>query len=147
MTDPTDPTQPTVRLATPADLPLLLAADDLFDDLPDPAGLQTFFDSPDHLLILAFIGPDLAAFATLHLLPRPHSPRREAFLYEIGTRDQFLRQGAARAILQFTENLCKTQNHDGPWVITNKSNHPATQLYQSVNWISKTQDDIVYERS
>lgn len=135
----------TCRLATEADIDTLLTTVELFDEAPTPIGLAAFTDSKWDWLILGFVDDEVAGFCTVHALPRPDQESRHGFLYEIGTAERFQRRGVARAMIAFARQECERRGVEGLWVITNRSNRPACQLYEACQGYHTADDDVVYE--
>jgi GNAT superfamily N-acetyltransferase len=117
-----------VRLLDPADLPLLLAADAVFDDPVRPDMAARFLAHPDHHLFGAISDARLIGFVSAVTYLHPDKPV-ECWINEVGVHEDFHRQGIGRQLLLATLDHARALGCAGAWVLTNSGNRAARGLY------------------
>lgn len=117
-----------VRRMQPADLPLVLAAGDLFDDAPRPDMAARFLAHPDHHLFAAIVDGQLIGFVSAVAYLHPDKPV-ELWINEVGVRDDFQRRGIGRRLLQAMLAHGRVLGCGSAWVLTNSGNRAAHRLY------------------
>lgn len=118
----------TIRRLDPADLPLLLAADALFDDKVRPDMAARFLAHPDHHLFGAIIEHRLIGFVSAVTYLHPDKPV-ECWINEVGVHEAFHRRGIGRQLMLATLAHARALGCAGAWVLTNSSNRAARGLY------------------
>lgn len=123
-----DRTGVTVRRLGPGDLPLLLAADGVFDDAVRPAMAQRFLAHPDHHLFAALADGAVVGFVSAVTYLHPDKPL-ECWVNEVGVADAFQRRGVGRQLMLATLAHAWGLGCESAWVLTNSGNRAARGLY------------------
>jgi GNAT superfamily N-acetyltransferase len=123
-----DGTGLTVRRLRPGDLPMLLAATDLFDDPPRPDMAQRFLAHPDHHLLAGIADGAMIGFASAVTYLHPDKPL-ECWINEVGVSDVWQRRGVGRQLINATLAHAWQLGCEAAWVLTNSSNRAARGLY------------------
>jgi ribosomal protein S18 acetylase RimI-like enzyme len=119
-----------IRRLGPGDLPLLLAADGVFDDAVRPDMAQRFLAHPDHHLFAAIIARAMAGFVSAVTYLHPDKPM-ECWINEVGVAEAFQRQGIGRRLVQATLAHAWSSGCESAWVLTNSRNGAARGLYRA----------------
>lgn len=117
-----------VRRMQPADLPLVLAAGDLFDDPPRPDMAARFLAHPDHHLFGAVADGRLVGFVSAVAYLHPDKPV-ELWINEVGVHADCHRRGIGRQLLLATLAHGRVLGCGSAWVLTNSGNRAARGLY------------------
>lgn len=117
-----------VRRLGAGDLPLLLAAADLFDDPLRPAMAQRFLAHPDHHLIAAIADGAMIGFVSAVTYLHPDKPV-ECWINEAGVGETWQRRGVGRKLLMATLAHAWSCDCESAWVLTHSSNRAARGLY------------------
>jgi aminoglycoside 6'-N-acetyltransferase I len=120
---------------------LAKVAPGVFDHAIDPKRLEAYLSAPLNWMCIALSG-DLVVgmcMAVIHL--HPDKPN-ELFLDEIGTGDDWLRQGIARSLMQMVFDRADAEGIDEIWLGTEPDNVPARGLYESTG--AKGEEAIIY---
>lgn len=133
-----------IRRMQPGDEAEVMAADQLFDD---PSSLEAvtalLAEERDYLLLAYFDGQPAGMARAVELL-RPDTLRRQMFLYEIGTDEQFQRRGVARALIDELLSLSRQRDCLEMFVLTGEGNEPAMRLYQTTGGLRENMDDVMF---
>ena len=121
-----------------------MAAPEMFDDPPDPDAIAALLAAErDHLLFAYLEGKPVGMARAVELL-RPDTLRRQMFLYEIGTEEQFQRRGVARALIDELLSLSRKRDCLEMFVLTGEGNEPAMRLYQATGGVRENMDDVMF---
>jgi aminoglycoside 6'-N-acetyltransferase I len=120
----------TVRRLVPADLPLLLAAGDLFDDPLRPQMAERFLCHPDHHLFAAIAADAMIGFVSAVTYLHPDKPL-EYWLNEVGVIDRWQRRGVGRQLMLAALAHGWALECESAWVLTHSGNHAARGLYSA----------------
>jgi ribosomal protein S18 acetylase RimI-like enzyme len=121
-----------VRILKPGDERVLeTVASDVFDDAIDAAAAREFVGDPRHRLAVAIDGGVVVGFVSAVLYVHPDKPGPELWINEVGVAPSHQRQGIARRLLQCTLDEARTTGCREAWVLTDRSNHAAMQLYEN----------------
>ncbi len=117
-----------VRRLAPADLPLVLAADGVFDDpvRPDMAG--RVLAHPDHHLFGAILDGRLIGFLSAVAYLHPDKPV-ELWINEVGVHEDVHRRGLGRQLVLAALDHGRALGCGSAWVLTNSGNRAARGLY------------------
>jgi aminoglycoside 6'-N-acetyltransferase I len=118
----------TVRRLAPADLPLLLAAQDLFDHPIRAEMAERFLARPDHHLFAAIGTGALIGFVSAVTYLHPDKPV-ECWINEVGVAEAVQRRGVGRRLMLATLAHAWSQGCESAWVLTNSGNRAARGLY------------------
>ena len=116
-------------------------ADGVFDHAIGSEKLKAYLANPLNWMCLALheglvVG---MCMSVVHL--HPDKPT-ELFLDEIGTGDDWRRQGIARRLVQMVFDRCDTEGIDEIWLGTEPDNLPARGLYEGFK--HEREDAVIY---
>lgn len=118
------------RFLTSADAALLeTQPEGLFDCPVDPEQTRAFLESALHLMAVAQDGDLILSFASATILLHPDK-LPTMFINEVGTRDEYRRQGHARRVTQMLIDHADEADFDGVWLGTEPDNTAALGLYR-----------------
>ena len=133
-----------IRRMTAGDEAKVLAAADLFDGPPNPAGLRDFLSDPRCYLLLACLGETPVGFLRAYELPQVRRAGRIMFLYEIGVASAHRRSGVAAAMIRVLLGACRSRRMTKMFVVTEESNAAGMALYRSTGGRRPARDDVVF---
>ena len=107
----------------------VLAAGDLFDDVPTSEGAGLFLNSPGHHLLVADVDNRPAGFVTGIEMRHPDKGL-EVFVYELGVDDSFLQRGVASRLLNALSELAEGLGAGTCWTATEPDNVAAHATYR-----------------
>jgi GNAT superfamily N-acetyltransferase len=102
----------------------------VFDHDVDPALGAEFLNDPRHHIAVALDAGLVVGFASAVDYVHPDKPR-ELWINEVGVAPSHQRQGIARRLLQCTLAEARATGCREAWVLTDRSNHAAMQLYEN----------------
>lgn len=117
-----------IRRLQPGDLPLLLAPQEVFDEVVQPDWAQRFLAHPDHHLVAAIANGGLVGFVSAVTYLHPDKPV-ECWINEVGVAEAFQRRGIGRQLIAATLAHAWSLGCEGAWVLTNSGNRAARGLY------------------
>ena len=117
-----------------------------FDDSDwHEARIGEFLSDQNNILIAAKASGRIVGVLIAHRLARMDSLCAHVLLYEIDVLPDFQRRGVASAMIHELKELARRAGAFEIWVVTNKSNQAAMQLYRSTGGTAKQDDDVVFE--
>lgn len=121
-----------ILLLGPADLARLCAVSaGLFDEDIRPDQAAAFLADPMNLCILAYDADEAVGMVTGTILRHPDkSPA--LFVNELGTREGWMRQGIATALMERIRAEARARGCDGVWLGTELDNEVAQSFYRSL---------------
>jgi GNAT superfamily N-acetyltransferase len=133
-----------VRLLTPGDEAVLIAAAREFNDLElshtraaeilcDPTFMMVVAETEEGELMARVYGYELRRL-----------DQTDLFLYEVDTAERHQRKGAGRGILDFISALCKARGYGEWFVLTECSNAAGNALYRSAGGVVEGSPANVY---
>lgn len=114
---------------TSADLPLLVAASDLFDLPVDPEHAKRLLHATDHIVFLAMAGDEAVGFVTGVEIQHPDKGT-EMFLNELAVDESHRRQGIGTALVVALRDLARERGCSAMWVLTDDDNAAARGTYE-----------------
>jgi len=121
-----------IRRLGPADAALILGQPEgLFDYAADPEQTRAFLSSALCEIFAALKGDLIVSFASGSILLHPDK-QPSMFINEVGTRDDWLRQGLASRVTQALVDHARATGCDGIWLGTEPENAPALGLYRKL---------------
>jgi ribosomal protein S18 acetylase RimI-like enzyme len=106
-------------------------APDVFDNPIDARAAGEFLRDPRHRLAVAIDGEAVVGFVSAVLYVHPDKPAPELWINEVGVASSHQRRGIARRLLDLTLEDARASGCREAWVLTDRSNQAATQLYES----------------
>jgi aminoglycoside 6'-N-acetyltransferase I len=124
-----------IRRLTPDDLPLLLGAQDVFDDTIRIDSAERFLSHPDHHLFAAIIKKHIIGFVSALTYLHPDKPL-ECWINEVGVIEAFQRRGIGRRLVGATLAHAWSMGCKSAWVLTNSGNQAARRLYAACGGVA-----------
>ncbi|QUL38522.1 N-acetyltransferase [Erythrobacter sp. JK5] len=112
-----------------------------FDHAIDPVQLDTYLASPGNWLGVALHGDLVVGMVMCVVHHHPDKPT-ELFLDEIGTGDDWRRQGIARSLVQFVFDRADAEGIEEIWLGTEPDNLAARGLYEGFR--HEREDAVIY---
>jgi len=132
----------TIRVLGPGDAAVLdRIANDVFDDEIRPESLQEFLADPRHHLAVAVEKGRVIGFASAVDYVHPDKPR-ELWINEVGVAPSYRRRGLAARLLQALFQIARERGCGEAWVLTERGNRAATQLYRHLAGERMAEDTI-----
>ncbi len=116
-------------------------ADGVFDHAIDPRNLKAYLAVPQNWMCLALNEGLVVGMVMCVVHLHPDKPT-ELYLDEIGTGDDWRRQGIARQLMQMVFDRADAEGFDEIWLGTEPDNLPARGLYESTG--AKGEAALIY---
>ncbi|MEM8724965.1 MAG: GNAT family N-acetyltransferase [Pseudomonadota bacterium] len=113
----------------------------VFDHAIDPKRLARYLAVPQNWMCLALHDGLVVGMCMSVIHLHPDKPT-ELFLDEIGTGDDWRRQGVARQLMQLVFDRCDAEGIDEIWLGTELDNVPARRLYEGFK--HEREDAVIY---
>ena len=113
----------------------------VFDHAIDPDRLARYLSSPGNWMCLALKDGLVVGMCMSVVHDHPDKPT-ELFLDEIGTGDDWRRQGIARMLMQMVFDRADEEEIEEIWLGTEPDNVPARGLYESTG--AKPEEAVIY---
>lgn len=121
-----------IVLLVPADLARLCAVrPGLFDEDIREGEAAAFLADPMNICVLAYDGTEAVGMVTGTILRHPDKAP-SLFVNELGTRDEWVRQGIATALMDRIRAEARARGCDGAWLGTELDNEVAQSFYRSL---------------
>src|ERR1700682_3158865 len=134
-----------VRILEARDAALIIAAGaELFDLKPQPGLTEEFLSDPRHHGAGAIDGTRLVGFATAVHYVHPDKAA-ELWINEVGVVATHQRQGIARRLLEAMLELGRELGCKQAWVLTERANVAAVQLYAAAGGVEADRPAILFE--
>ncbi|MEL6529519.1 MAG: GNAT family N-acetyltransferase [Pseudomonadota bacterium] len=116
-------------------------AEGVFDHAIDPDRLKAYLTNSLNWMCVALHDDVVVGMCMSVIHLHPDKPT-ELFLDEIGTGDDWRRQGIARRLMQMVFDRCDAEEIDEIWLGTEPDNLPARGLYESTG--AKGEAALIY---
>jgi ribosomal protein S18 acetylase RimI-like enzyme len=103
-----------------------------------------FFNDPGNILLAAYTGGIPSGFLYAYVLTGLKTPYPKILLYSIDVFKEYQRRGVGRQLITELKKLALAKRCSEIFVITNKSNEAAMQLYARTGGIMESGDDVVF---
>lgn len=113
----------------------------VFDHEIQPALLKAYLANPLNWMCVALHEGEVVGMCMAVIHRHPDKPT-ELFLDEIGTGDDWRRQGIARQLMQMVFDRCDAEGIDEIWLGTETDNLPARRLYEGFK--HQREDAVIY---
>jgi ribosomal protein S18 acetylase RimI-like enzyme len=112
----------------------------------DPA--SGFFNDSNNILLVAYTNGIPSGFLYAYILSSLKTPYPKMFLYSIDVFENYRRKGIASNLVTELKKLANLNHCSEIFVLTNKSNEPAMNLYTKTGASVENNDDVlfVYDR-
>ncbi len=104
---------------------------------------KSFLNTPNTIFLLGYVNNEVAGMISAYVLPRMDSKKSELFFYEIGVNKNYRGKGVARALIEKLKEIAKEEGIKEMFVLTNRSNTPAMNLYKSTGGVEEESKDEV----
>lgn len=91
---------------------------------------KVFLRDSNNCFLLASWNGRPCGFVTAYRLQRFDRRRAEVLLYEIGVHEDYRKRGIGSALIEETRRWAAEVGAEEVWVLTNRSNLPATAMYR-----------------
>ncbi|MCA9740572.1 MAG: GNAT family N-acetyltransferase [Deferribacteres bacterium] len=133
------------RLAAPDHNLAAELVDDFSSAAQPPDHMQRFLQNPDNYLLTATINGATAGFLLAHALDRLKEDAQKMFIYEIEVAKQYRRKGIGRALIRHIVALARQRKMLSAFVLTNRANNAAVELYRATGATVPNDDDVLFE--
>lgn len=114
-----------------------------WDTAPTQETIVKFLSNSQNILLSAELDDFLVGQLIGYILDRWDKNEPMLFLYSIDVLETYQRRGIGTALIEAFRKLGRTQGCSEAFVLTNKSNVAAMQLYQSTGGKRSNPDDVV----
>ena len=104
-----------------------------------------FVSDANNFLVIARMEGRAVGALMAHSLARLDAPRPHVLLYEIDVHPAVQKRGVGTAMIENLKKLARHVSASEIWVVTNKSNRAAMQLYRAAGGEAKQDDDVVFD--
>lgn len=109
----------------------------------DLSSIKNFVNNPNNVLLIGDIDSEVVAYLYGYILEKPEKVKH-FLIYELSTNPKYQQRGIMRKLIENLLELLKQQGLAEAWVLTNKSNIPATSLYKNTGANPENIDDELY---
>jgi len=122
-----------IKILRPGDEHVLAnVAADVFDDPVDRYATTEFLRNSRHHLVVALENDLVVGFASAVRYVHPDEPRPELWINEVGVAPTHRGRGIGKALLRALLDVARQLGCLEAWVLTDRQNVAAMQLYTSV---------------
>ena len=119
-------------------------APDVFDDPIVPAIEQEFLADPRHHIAVAIEKNSVIGFASgVHYI-HPDKPQPEFWINEVGVSPAYRQRGVGKALMRALLEVARHLGCREAWVLTERDNQPAMQLYTSVGGEEGSEQTVMF---
>ncbi len=105
--------------------------------------LKDFLKNDRHYLLAALDGNTPVGFILAYRLQRIDREQDMMFFYEINVAEEYRKMGVGSALINKLKEICKHENILKMFVLTNRSNTAACNLYKNTGGIPEINNDEV----
>ena len=106
---------------------------------------RVFLSVETNVQLAAFDGRKPVGQLLAYELIRRHGDGRMMFIYEIGVREDYRREGVGRSLFEALQAICRERGIMRSFVITNERNRTAMAFYSAVGATRNATDDVVLD--
>lgn len=133
-----------VKVLTETDLSLFEDLLAIFQDVfelpkekaPDRNHLQTILADKDCIVIVATVNGQTVGGLTAYILPNYFSAKPMAYIYDVGVRTDYQRQGIGKKVMAFFLNHCSTSGIAEAFVQADVEDDDAITFYRQLTAIN-----------
>jgi ribosomal protein S18 acetylase RimI-like enzyme len=134
-----------IRLLGPGDDDVLSrVAPDVFDHAVQPGLAGEFLRDPRHHIVVALDEGYVVGFASAVHYVHPDKPA-ELWINEVGVAGAHQRQGIGKQLLRVLLEAGRASGCRLAWVLTDRTNDPAVQLYRAVGGVEAPGQTVMIE--
>lgn len=103
-----------------------------------------FFADDKNLLLVAYAGSHPCGFLYGYLLTGLRVRVPKLFLYSIDVAARYQRQGVGTLLIEELKSIARSESCSEIFVLSNKSNNAAVQLYERTGGTPENPDDVMF---
>lgn len=107
--------------------------------IPSQKHLQSVLGNKDFFAIVAIKDNKVVGGLTVYTLQQYYSEKPLAYIYDLAVSVQFQRQGIGKRLIDFTNDMCRTNGYEEVFVQADKVDEYALDFYRSTN---ATEEDV-----
>ncbi len=120
-------------------------APDVFDDPIDLPKFAEFLADPRHHLAVAIEDNLIIGFVSAVHYVHPDKPRPELWINEVSVAETYRRQGLGKRLLLAMFEVARELGCIDVWVLTERENTAAMNLYSAVGNAGESSDCVMFE--
>ncbi|MBD2100413.1 GNAT family N-acetyltransferase [Leptolyngbya sp. FACHB-261] len=117
---------------------------DVFDDPIDLSRADEFLADPRHHLVVALATDRVIGFVSAVHYVHPDKPHPELWINEVGVAETYRRQGLGKRLLQSMFDVARELGCAEAWVLTDRENTAAMNLYSAVANAEAPSDHVMF---
>ena len=106
--------------------------------------VPVFFSDPNNILLVAYSGEIPAGFLYAYIFQDLKTPYPKLFLYSIDVFVGFRRKKIATELIGQLKNIASSKNCSEIFVLTDKNNKPAMNLYKTTGGKIEDNDAVLF---
>jgi len=106
--------------------------------------MEKFLKVNSNIFLLSSIEKESIGYLLAYKLDRVDRIENMVLLYEINVIDQFRRKGIAKSMIDKLKKICVEINTYKMWVLTDKRNNPAINLYTTTGGKRMYEDGVLF---
>jgi len=116
----------------------------VFDGALDPRATKEFLSDPRHHLAVALDDASVVGFASAVHYVHPDKQAPEMWINEVGVAPSHRGRGVGKAILESLLGVARNLGCAEAWVLTNRANEAAVQLYKSCGGVEAPSNQVMF---
>ena len=108
------------------------------------SNIREFLLNDSNYFLASIVDGKIVGFLLAYVLQRYDGRNEMIYLHEIDVLESHRKQGIAKEMIEELKIICKRNEFDKIFLITNKSNKAAVALYESTEGKKNADDDVVY---
>lgn len=108
------------------------------------ANLLRFLEDPNCIMLAASVDGEPAGQIVGHLLKRWDARASMTFIYSIDVTEKYRRKGIGKKLVDQFNTIAKEEGCSETFVLTDETNRPAVNLYQSTGAIRVFPDQVMF---
>jgi ribosomal protein S18 acetylase RimI-like enzyme len=108
----------------------------------DLESTKNFVSNEKNILIIAFVGDEIAGFIFGWEVPRLEKAKH-FYIDEVATTEKFQRQGIATKMFDLLKKIMTEEKFELMYVLTEEDNIPACKLYESLDTNVERENGVV----
>jgi aminoglycoside 3-N-acetyltransferase I len=106
---------------------------------------RRFLALETNVQLAAFAGDEPVGHLLAYELFRRHGDGKMMFVYEIGVRDDYRRNGVGRLLFAELRGICRRRGVTRAFVVANERNQPAMAFYRALGATRDATDEAVFD--
>lgn len=105
---------------------------------------SVFLKNTINYLLVAYLTDKPVGMLLGYELQRPETQRHMFFVYEMEVVETQRRSGIGRALIDYFKDICKERHGTEVFLLTNRSNEPAMNLFKSAGGKPEGNDNVLF---